>query len=126
LAESYNQKGERTLAVGVLTDAAAQFSQGRFPATAVELIQRIIQGDRNASALRAVADTCLKYGEPKHLVAAVCLLGMAHEHDPTDRQALELLARAFERMGLGEKARRVEAFIAEIFEEAPSLSTIAL
>src|SRR6185436_15384041 len=117
LAESYYQEGEQISAVGVLTDAAAEFSEGRFSGLAVELLQRIVDGERGASALRTVAETCLEHGERKHLVAAVRLLGMAHEHDRTDSQALELLARAFERMGLDEKARKVKAFLADMDEE---------
>jgi len=121
LAESYYHKGERISAVGVLTDAAAEFSAGRFSASAVELLQRIVNDERDASALRAVAETCLDHGERKHLVAAVCLLGMAHEYDRIDSQALELLARAFERMGLEEKARKVEEVLAEMSQEEPTL-----
>jgi hypothetical protein len=120
-AESYYQKGERISAVSVLTDAAAEFSEGRFSAPAVELLQKIVKDQRNASALRTVAETCLERSERKHLVAAVCLLGLAHEFDRTDSQALELLARAFERMGLEEKARQVEAVLTEMSEEEPTL-----
>jgi hypothetical protein len=120
-AESYHQEGERISAVSVLTDAATEFSEGRFSASAVELLQRIVNDQRDASALTTVAETCLEHGERKHLVAAVCLLGMAHEYDRTDSRALELLARAFERMGLEEKARQVEAVLAEISEEEPTL-----
>lgn len=61
----------------------------------------------------------MKHGERKHLVAAVCLLGMAYQHDPTDTRALELLARAFEKMGLAEKARKVDAVRAELAEQEP-------
>jgi hypothetical protein len=121
LAESHYREGERVSAVGVLTDAAAEFSDGRFSAAAVDLLQRILDDQRDASALRTVAETCLGRGERKYLVAAVCLLGMAHEYDRTDSHALELLARAFERMGLEEKARKVEAVLAEISEEEPTL-----
>jgi hypothetical protein len=121
LAESYNDKGQRVSAVGVLADAAAQFSDGRFPATSVELLRRIVDDEHNASALRTVAETCLKHGERKHLVAAVCLLGMAYQHDLTDTRALELLVCAFEKMGLAEKARRVEAVLAEISAEELAL-----
>jgi hypothetical protein len=121
LAESYFQKGERISAVNVLTDAAAEFSEGRFSASAVELLQRIVNDQRDASALRTVAETCLDHGERKHLVAAVCLLGMAHEYDRADSRALELLARAFDKMGLEEKARQVEAVLAEISREEPTL-----
>jgi outer membrane protein assembly factor BamD (BamD/ComL family) len=46
---------------------------------------------------------------------------MAHEYDRADSQALELLARAFERMGLEEKARKVEAVLAEMSQEEPTL-----
>lgn len=120
LAESYNQKGERVSAVGVLADAAAQFSEGRFPSTSVDLLRRIVNDACNASSLRTVAETCLNHGEPKHLVAAVCLLGIAYEHDRTDTRALELLARTFARMGLEEKARKVEAVLAEMAEEEPT------
>lgn len=121
LAESYYQKGERISAVGVLTDAAAEFSEGRFPGSAVELLHRIINDQRDASALRTVAETCLEHGERKHLVASVCLLGLAYEYDRTDTQALELLARAFERMGLEEKAQKVMAVLAEMSQEEPTL-----
>ena len=121
LAESYCRTGERISAVGVLTEAAAEFSGGRFSASAVELLQRIVNDQRDASALRAVAESCLEHGERKHLVAAVHLLGMAHEYDRTDSRALELLARAFERMGLEEKARQVEAVLTEISQEEPTL-----
>jgi hypothetical protein len=119
LAESYNQKGLRISAIGVLADSAAQFSDGRFSATSVELIRSIVDDERSTAALRTVAETCLKLGEPKHLVAAVCLLGMAYEHDLTDKRALELLARAFEKMGLSEKARKVEAVLADLSEDEP-------
>jgi hypothetical protein len=125
LAESYNEKGQRVSAVGVLADAAAQFSNGRFPATAVELLRRIVDDERNASALRTVAETCVGHGAPKHLIAAVCLIGMAYEHDRTDTHALALLARAFEKMGLPEKARKVEAILAEISEDEPARLTDA-
>jgi hypothetical protein len=121
LAESYLEMGERVTAVSVLTDAAAAFSEGRFPAAAVELLRRILGAERDASPLIAVAQTRLERGERKHLVAAVCLLGMAHEHDRADTRTLELLARAFEKMGLDEKARKVEAVLAEIAEEEPTL-----
>jgi len=119
LAESYNEKGLRISAIGVLADAAAQFSEGRFSAGSVELIRRIVDDERSAAALRTVAETCLKHGEPKHLVAAVCLLGMAYEHDVTDARSLVLLARAFEKMGLKEKARKVEAVLTELAEDEP-------
>jgi len=121
LADSYYQKGERISAVGVLTDAAAEFGEGRFSGSAVAFLQRIVNDQRDASALRTVAESCLGLGERKHLVAAVCLLGIAHEYDRTDSQALELLARAFQKMGLDEKARKVEAVLAEISEEEPTL-----
>lgn len=121
LAESYNDKGLRTSAVGVLADTAAQFSEGRFPVAAVALLRKIIDDERNASALKTVAESCVGYGEPKHLIAAVCLLGMAYEYDLTDTHALALLARAFEKMGLAEKARKVEAVLAEISAEEPTL-----
>ncbi len=125
LAEEHYQKGWRLSAVGVLTDAAARFSEGRFPPTAVDLLQRIIDDDFSASSLRTVAETCLKHGHSKHLVAAVCLLGMAYEHDRTDTQALELLARAFEKMGLADKAQKVKAVLADIAEEEPTMPVTA-
>jgi hypothetical protein len=46
---------------------------------------------------------------------------MAHEHDRADTHTLVLLARAFEKMGFEEKARRVEAVLAEISAEEPTL-----
>jgi predicted Zn-dependent protease len=121
LAETFYQEGERTSAVGVLTDSAAQFSEGRFPTASVDMIRRIVDDERNASALTTVAETCLRHGEPKHLVAAVRLLGIANEHNRADTHALTLLARAFEKMGLEEKARKVEAVLVEIAEEEPTL-----
>ncbi len=121
LAEFFYQEGDRISAAGVLTDAAAQFSEGRFQATALALLQKIIDAERTAYALRAVAETCLQHDHPKHLVAAVRLLGMAHEYDRADTYALELLVRAFDKMGLEEKARKVEQVLAEIQEEEPTL-----
>jgi hypothetical protein len=121
LAESYYEMGERISAVLVLTDAAAEFSEGRFSAAAMELLQRIVDTERDASPLRAVAETCLEHGDRKHLAAAVRLLGMAHEHERADTHTLVLLARAFEKMGLPEKARQVEAVLSEISEEEPTL-----
>jgi hypothetical protein len=121
LAESYCQEGEGISAVGVLTDAAAELTEGRFAGSAVALLQRIVKDQRDASSLKTVAESCLELGERKYLVAAVCLLGIAHEYDRTDSRALELLARAFVKMGLEEKARKVEAVLAEISEEEPTL-----
>ena len=121
LAETFYQEGERLSAVGVLTDAAAQFSEGRFPTTAVALFRKIIDEERTAFALRSVAETCVQHGQPKHLLAAVRLLGMAHEYDRADTHALELLVRAFDKMGLDEKARKVEMVLTEIAEEEPTL-----
>jgi outer membrane protein assembly factor BamD (BamD/ComL family) len=51
----------------------------------------------------------------------VRLLGIAHEYNRADTHALTLLARAFDKMGLEEKARRVEMVLAEIEEEEPTL-----
>ena len=121
LAETFYQEGERTSAVGILTDSAAQFSDGRFATGSLELIRRVVSDERNASALTKVAESCVQHGAPKHLVAAVYLLGIAHEHDRADTHALELLARAFDKMGLEEKARKVEMVLAEIEEEPPTL-----
>lgn len=42
LAESLKDKGQRISAVGVLADAAAQFSEGRFPTPSVALLRRIV------------------------------------------------------------------------------------
>ena len=120
LAETFYQEGERLSAVGVLTDAAAQFSEGRFPTRAVDLFRKIIDEERTAFALRTVAEGCVQHGQPKHLVAAIRLLGMVHEYDRADTHALELLVRAFDKMGLEEKARKVEAVLIEIAEEEPT------
>jgi hypothetical protein len=125
LAESYFEKGERISAVSVLTDAAAKFSEGRFPAPAVELVQRILDAGFDASPLTTVAETCLEHGGRKELVAAVRLLGIAHEHDRANTRTLELLVRAFEKMGLDEKAQRVKAVLTEISEEEPTLPIVA-
>ncbi|HEX6273096.1 MAG TPA: hypothetical protein VFZ53_08655, partial [Polyangiaceae bacterium] len=121
LAESYIEMGEWVSAVSVLTEAAVAFSDGRFPPAAVELLRSIVRAEREASPLRAIAETRLERGERKHLVAAVCLLGMAHEHDRADTRTLELLVRAFEKMGLEDKARKVEAVLTEMAEEEPTL-----
>jgi hypothetical protein len=121
LAASYYEDGDRISTVGVLTDAAAQFTEGRFPATALELIQKVVEAERSTSGLTKVAEACLDYAEPKHLLAAVRLLGIAHEYDRADTLALELLMRAFDKMGLPEKARKVEAVLIDIAEEEPTL-----
>jgi len=125
LAEAYCEMGERVAAVSVLTDAACEFSEGRFSAAANELLQRIVDAERDASPLRTVAETCLEQGEREHLVAAVRLLGVAHEHERAETHTLVLLARAFEKMGLHEKARKVEAVLAEISAEEPTLPIAA-
>jgi hypothetical protein len=106
LAESYYQEGDPLSAVGVLTDAGARFSQGRFPTAAIDLLQKIADDYASAFALRAVAQKCLKHGDRRHLVTAVHLLGMAYERDRTDSRALELLSFAFEKLNLEEKTRK--------------------
>jgi hypothetical protein len=91
----------------------------------MELLGRIVVDQRDATALRTIAATCLERGEKKHLAAAVRLLGLAHEHDRSDAHVLELLIRAFEKMGLEEKARTVEAILIEMSREEPTLPRAA-